>query len=564
MIRFLTAGFALMLAACGGSTDDVQAGSENVEADDGAFATLYTGGTVYTGLDAPQTVESVLVGQNGRIISIGREEDIVSEFIGQIDRVDLGTGTMFPGFVDGHAHLIGIGQRELTLDLSATTSIEQLKEQIASEVDKVSPGTVIYGRGWIETGWPENRMPAASDIDSVSRENPVVLIRADGHALVANSAAIEAAGITDETPDPDGGSIERDDTAAATGIFVDNAMAPLRALVSEPGDQEREAALALGAQVYADRGWTGLHNMSVDPAEAPLMEKLDNQGRLPVRLHNAFNPDGMDLASARRHETDTIQNRSVKLYMDGALGSRGALLFEPYTDRPDTMGLALRARNETLTAFETALENNVQIAVHAIGDRANFDAVTWMSDALAGEPNADDTRWRVEHAQIIRPQDIPLFSEHGIIASMQPSHAIGDLKFAPDRLGQARLAGAYAWSSLLDAGALVVSGSDAPVEVGSPVIEFYAATIRKAVDGTSGRGWHPEEAMSRMEALHSFTLAPAYASFQEDELGTIEPGKWADFSVFDKDLMTVSGPEMLETRAVMTVVAGEIVSTNSP
>ncbi|MEO1475572.1 MAG: amidohydrolase, partial [Pseudomonadota bacterium] len=527
-------------------------------------ATLYSGGTIYTGLETPSTVEAVLVDSGGRILATGPETTLRESFGGELDRLDLEGAIMFPGFVDGHAHLLGIGQRELILDLAATASLEALVETIGDETESLDFNTLVFGRGWIETDWPEGRMPTALDIDPVSQNNPVVLVRADGHALFANTAAMEAAGITDETTDPDGGTIERDDTGAATGIFVDNAMASILTLVDAPSEAEREAALALGAEVYAERGWTGLHNMSVDPADAPLMERLDEDDRLPVRVHNAFNPDGMGLAKARDHETDTISNRAIKIYMDGALGSRGALLFEPYTDRPDTSGLALRSFDNTVETLKAAIAADVQIAFHAIGDRANFFALNWMGDLLAAEANGKDLRWRIEHAQILRPEDIALFARNGIIASMQPSHAIGDLKFAPQRLGPDRRTGAYAWSSLLDSGAVLVSGSDAPVEVGSPLIEFYAATVRKALDGTRGEGWHPEEAMTRFEALQSLTSAPAYASFQENDLGTIEAGKWADFSIFDRDLMTVPDSELLESKAVMTIVAGERVWSANP
>ncbi|MEM9669706.1 MAG: amidohydrolase [Pseudomonadota bacterium] len=555
--------FLLGLVACG-NEEPAPESSEEVKAKAPSAATLYKGGTIYTGLETPFTVAAVLVDADGRIAATGDEDEVLTGISDDVARVDLAGATMFPGFVDGHAHLIGIGQRELVLDLSSTASVSELVEQIASEVEDAQSGAVVFGRGWIETGWPENRMPRALDVDVVSRDNPVVLIRADGHALFANTAAMQAAGIDDSTPNPDGGSIERDETGAATGIFVDNAMGPLVALIDSPGEAEREAALSLGAMVYAERGWTGLHNMSVDPADAPLMQRLDGDGRLPVRVHNAFDPAGMDLAISRAHETDTIQNRAVKIYMDGALGSRGALLFDPYTDRPDISGLALRQREETLDLLKSAAAGDVQIAFHAIGDKANYNALTWMGETLSSEGESLDLRWRVEHAQIVRPQDIPLFTEYGIIASMQPSHAIGDLKFAPARLGTNRLRGAYAWSSLINQNTVLVSGSDAPVEVGSPLIEFYAATIRKALDGTSGDGWHPEEALSRFEALKSLTSAPAYASFQEDELGTIEVGKWADFSVFDRDLMTIPGPEILQAKAVMTVVAGEKVASSTP
>ncbi len=556
---------AMLIAACGapgqpeGAPEAVDAASAGPSEAGGGPYSLYTGGRIYTGLANAASTEAVLVGGDGRIVATGRTSELRGRVPVIASEIDLDGATMFPGFVDGHAHLLGIGQRELTLDLSGTTSLERLVRRIARETRDAAPGTVIFGRGWIETDWPEGRMPSAIDLDSASPDNPVILVRADGHALVANTAAMEQAGIDNETPDPSGGRIERDETGAATGIFVDNAMAALLDLVGAPSRAERETALAVGASVYASRGWTGLHNMSVSPRDARLMEGLDEEGRLPIRVYNSFDESGLDLASERKYETDTIRNRAVKIYMDGALGSRGALLFEPYADRPDTQGLAVRGKDATIGLMAAAREARVQVAVHAIGDKANAEAIDWIAETF-GEPEAARAaRWRVEHAQIVRPQDIARFAEFGIISSMQPSHAIGDLKFAPDRLGLDRLAGAYAWKSFLRAGAVVVAGSDAPVEVGSPMIEFYAATVRKTLEGTSGPGWHPEEAVTRAEALRMLTASPAYASFQDGELGTIEAGKWADFSVFDRDLMRIPADQILETQPVMTVVGGQVV-----
>ena len=469
-------------------------------------------------------------------------------------------GTMFPGFVDGHAHLSGIGSRELTLDLTGTASVGELTTHIEAIVFGAPEDQIFFGRGWIETGWPENRMPNAADLDGAAPVNPVILIRADGHALVANTAAMEAVGINNETPDPEGGKIERDENGKATGIFIDSAMALIRAQIESPTDAEMSLALQTGAEVYASRGWTGLHNMSVTPREAPLMAALDSDGKLPQRVHNAYDAAGFEIAAGRLHETDTIQNRAVKIYMDGALGSRGALLFAPYSDRPDTSGLALRTEADTISLLRDAASQNVQIAFHAIGDKANSDALTWMTNAIQAVAPARLPRWRIEHAQILRPEDIgSRFKNAGIIASMQPSHAIGDLHFVPDRLGPERLAGAYAWRSFLDGGVTVVGGSDAPVEVGSPLIEFYAAIARKDLSGFSGDGWHPEQAVSRAEALAMFTAAPAFASFQEDMLGTIEVGKFADLSVFDTDLMSVPEADILKAEPVATLIAGEIV-----
>ena len=512
--------------------------------------TVYSGGTIYTGRGL-ETVEAVAVDASGTIVMVsppGSQDWDETE----ITHVDLQGAFMFPGFVDGHVHLLGVGQRELTLNLEGTASIAELVTRIERELQGLSSGQVLYGRGWIETGWPEARMPIAADLDAVSPDNPVILTRADGHALVANTAALNAAGITDDTSDVEGGQIERTSEGKATGVLIDNAMAAVLRLVSAPEEADIVAAYVVGAKEYSARGWTGVHNMSVNPQQAALMERLDLEGRLPLRIHNAFDQEGFELAAARQYETDTITNRAVKLYMDGALGSRGALLIQPYSDRPDSQGLSLMAPEILAEQMQRAATEDVQLAIHAIGDLANRHIL----NTFEAGGYAADLRWRIEHTQVLHPDDISRIGVLGLIASMQPSHAIGDLKFAPARLGIERLVGAYAWQSLLGTNARIVGGSDAPVEVGSPLIEFYAAVARKDLSGVSGEGWHPEQALSRSQALALFTSAPAYAAFMEDRLGTIEVGKTADFSVFDRDLMTIPEAEILQTKPVFTVVAG--------
>ena len=548
----ITGAAGLVLAACQGTEAPETANIEPTEQADSRL-TMFTGGTIYTGIGT-ETVEAVTVNDSGRIVAVGASASQDRD-VSEVNLVDLDGAVMFPGFADGHAHLLGIGQREITLSLEGTASVAELVTRIESELQGVAPGQVLGGRGWNETGWPEGRMPSAADLDAVSPDNPVILTRADGHALVANSAALAAAGIDDDTPDVEGGKIERDADGKATGILIDNAMGQALALIATPSEQDIIRAYVVGAAAYSSRGWTGVHNMSVNPAHAPIMERLDLEGRMPLRLHNAYDQEGFALATNRDHETETITNRSVKLYMDGALGSRGALLIEPYSDRPGTSGLSLMEPELLFAAMEQADQSNVQLAIHAIGDLANRRILDTFEQGDYGA----DNRWRIEHTQILHPDDIGRVNALGLIASMQPSHAIGDLKFAPDRLGPNRLYGAYAWSSLLETDAIIVGGSDAPVEVGTPQIEFYAAVARKDLEGFSTEQWNPEQALTREQALTLFTSAPAYAGFMEDDLGTIEVGKLADFTVFDRDIMTIPEAEILEARTVMTVVHGEIV-----
>jgi len=539
---------ALLLAACGAPAAPAP---ENATVPE---ITIISGGTIYTGNPDQPTVEAVIIGPDGRIqatvppVSADWSED-------EVNLIDLKGGVMFPGFTDSHVHLLGVGQRELTLNLEGTASIDELVTRMEAEVSDKAPGSVVFGSGWIETGWPEGRMPTAADLDAVSLDHKIILVRADGHAMVVNSATLAAAGITNDTPEPVGGRIERNADGTANGLLIDNAKGLVAPLLTMPDADGLKTALETGAKLYASRGWTGGHNMSVSPKEIPLMAELDAQGRLPIRLYNALDADGFDIAVGRQMETDTITNRAVKIYMDGALGSRGALLIAPYSDRPDTSGLALMEPDDLTAIMARADAEGVQLAIHAIGDLANRRVLEAVE---AGGYDASH-RWRIEHAQVFAVEDLMRASADGLIASMQPSHAIGDLFFAPARLGIDRLAGAYAWKTLLENGAVIAGGSDAPVEVGSPLIEFYAAVARKSLKGESGEGWHPEQALTRDEALALFTSAAAYAAFEEHDLGTIEPGKLADFTVFDRDLMTIPEAEILEAKPLLTMIGGEVV-----
>ncbi|WP_273185571.1 amidohydrolase [Hyphomonas adhaerens] len=555
MLRIASLALALTLAACSAGQTP-----EAAETEPAQRLTVFTGGTIYTGLPDLPTVDAVVVGEDGRIV--GTAPPLSEDWDeAEIDLVDLKGAYMYPGFTDAHAHLMGIGQRELNLTLEGTASIAELVTRIGAELDGMEPGVLLYGRGWIETGWPEGRVPSAADLDAVSPDNPVILSRADGHAMVVNTAALVAAGITDETENPDGGAIERDADGHATGILIDNAMGLVSSLWTEPDAAAKALALETGAKVYVSRGWTGVHNMSVGPDEAPIMLELAGEGNMPLRLWNAFDAteEGMALAAAQDYEAPTITNHAIKLYMDGALGSRGAQLIKPYSDRPDTSGLSLITNEDLADFMKRADESGIQVAVHAIGDLANQR----LLDIYEAGGYPPEKRWRIEHTQILAPADIARVGDLGLIASMQPSHAIGDLHFAPSRLGMDRLAGAYAWKALIDDGAVVAGGSDAPVEVGSPLIEFYAAVARKDLKGFEGEGWHPEQKLTREQALALFTSAAAYAAFQEDDLGSIEAGKLADFTVFDIDLMTVPEAEILDAKTVMTVVGGKIVYDSS-
>lgn len=558
----LLSGLFFFLAACSGEVP--------IRAD-----VIYTGGTIYTGTEADATVEAVAVG-DGVIVYTGPMQGALDSTKSGARIVTLPeNAVMFPGFTDSHVHLSGIGQRELTLNLDQVTSIEELKAKLLAYREAHPELDRIRGRGWIETHWPEGRFPTAADLDEVAADIPVVLTRADGHASVANTAALEASGVTAETEPPSGGDILKTDDGEPSGMLIDNAMGLVGGLFTDPDAEDVREFVSTGFDVYAARGWTGLHNMSVGATELDALQALALDDEIKLRTYNAVTPDQLDAAINRSPRGHLLTTRAVKIYMDGALGSRGALLVDPYSDAPGTTGLALREKDETMAFFERALDGNVQLAIHAIGDLGNKRALNWIGEAIsthetseedgsAEDEVGDDYRWRIEHAQIVKTEDQSKFAENGIIASMQPSHAIGDLFFAPARLGPDRLGTAYAWKDLMAEGAVIAGGSDAPVEVGDPIIEFYAATVRKGLNGYSDEDWHRDQALSRFEALKLFTQNAAYAAFMEDELGTIEVGKRGDFSVFDQDLMQVGDDEILATKPLMTIVEGKAVWQAEP
>ena len=519
------------------------------------------GGTIYTGLDNLPPVEAVSV-RDGRVVATGTSAGLLKTAGEKTEKVDLGGTFLYPGFTDAHAHLYGIGERETSLDLDEVKSIAELVSVVGEAAKTLPAGQLLYGRGWIETHYPEARFPTRQDLDAVTGDRPTVLERADGHAMVANTAALKAASIDGKPKSqPQGGRIEVDAAGLPTGMLIDNAMAALAVLQTAPSEAQIDATYEKGAAREISLGWTGVHSMSVPATHIPRINALSDAGKLNLRIYNAI--DGADFDRQVFGETadKLVITKAVKLYMDGALGSRGALLNEPYSDRPDTSGLEIAQEEPTLALMQKAYDQNIQVCFHAIGDRGNQLVLDWMQKVFDAAPDkaVADKRWRIEHAQILRLEDVVRFHDMGVIASMQPSHAIGDLYFAPSRIGPRRLLGGYAWRSLIDAGAIIAGGSDAPVEQGDPRIEFYAAVARRDLRGKSGLDWHPEQAVTRAEALKMFTIWPAYASFREADLGTIEPGKLADFTGFTGDLMTIPDDQILKVEPAITVVNGKIV-----
>ena len=523
----------------------------------GAQDLLIHGGPIYTGA---AKVEAVAV-KDGKVVFVGPLASARKAAPGAAD-VDLKGAAAYPGFVDGHAHLSGIGLREMTLTLEGTPSIEALIVRLQDWAAKHPGADPIVGRGWIETHWPEKRFPSRADLDRAVPDRPVVLTRADGHALVANSKMLALAGIGRDTPAPAGGQILKDSAGEPTGMLIDNAMALIEAKLPTPSAATQAQAAKRGVDLYASRGGTGLHNMGASVDEVAMQAALAAQGQLPIRIDNYMSQtegQGVLTKGPSQDPTGLVRTRGVKMYMDGALGSRGAALLAPYADAEGT-GLLLTPPETIKAVLAQAKASGAQIATHAIGDRGNRLVLDAYQQAYGGDAaGLKGARWRVEHAQVLAPDDLPRFAQLGVVASMQPSHAIGDLFFAPDRLGAERLKGAYAWESLLKTGAEIAAGSDAPVEKGDPLVEFYAAAYRHDLKGFAGPQWGLDEAVTRQQALDMLTKGPAYAAFHEDELGTLAVGKPADLSVFSVDLMTAPFADIAKAHAVMTIVNGKVV-----
>lgn len=524
---------------------------------------LIDGGDIITGDDAVPVVGAIAVGANGTVLATGASRADVSELLADdVTVIDLAGATAYPGFTDSHMHLVGVGERELSLNLEGLSGVAELQARLAARVALAEPGEWVVARGWIETHWEPAVFPTRADLDAVAPANPVVLERADGHALVANSRALAAGGVTADRPDPFGGAILRNAGGELTGMLVDNARTLVTRMIPNTAEIPLDRALDAGIARSLSMGWSSLHIADATPALADALISRCRAGALPLRtvLAVEVTPDNMDglLAYVVAHRegcAGRVQIAAIKVSVDGALGSRGAALLVPYADA-DNDGLLMWTEGDLDHVYAAARDAGLQVWTHAIGDRANRWVLDRYEHALAGDTAR---RWRIEHAQHLSEQDIPRFAALGVIPSMQPSHAIGDLHFAPGRVGMARLAYAYAWRSVLDSGAIIPAGTDAPVEAGDPRVEYYAAIARADLQGYQGEGWHPEQAMTREQALAALTRWPAYAAFREGELGCLMPGCRADLTVLGGDLLTVPASEIPDVPVLMTIVDGAIV-----
>jgi predicted amidohydrolase YtcJ len=526
---------------------------------------VLTNAVVHTVDTKRPRAEAVAVRGN-RIVAVGSNAE-VQAFVGSRTRVlDLGGRTVVPGFDDSHAHFLGIGFARLDLDLVGTRSYEEVIERVAAAVKGRRTGEWIRGRGWHEGKWDApvpgsvRGFPTHEALSAVSPDNPVVLDRADGHAVLANARAMAVKGVTRETRPPAGGEIIRAASGEATGVFVDNA----EGLVASPerSSDEIRRALALAMDECLAKGVTSLTDAGAPVEVIGLYRELAAAGRLRTRLYVM----AAGLPTMRvlgRPEVGLggglLTVRSVKLYADGALGSRGAALLEPYSDDPGNSGLLVTPPEGILEAARFALAHGFQVGTHAIGDRANRIVLDAYETALRERPEVKDPRFRIEHAQILDAADIPRFGRLGILAAMQGIHCPSDRPWAPQRLGDARVAeGAYAWRKLLDAGARILNGTDAPVEDVSPIRNFHASVTRQDASGRPPGGFDPDQKLSRAEALRTMTLDAAYGGFAETEKGSIEVGKLADLVVLSQDILSVPDDALMKTEVLATIVDGKI------
>ena len=528
---------------------------------------IVTNARVYTADDARPQAEALAV-RGGRVAFVGSVREALA-LRGPATRVlDLHGATVIPGMTDAHAHLLSLGESLDEVPLFGTTSFEEIVRRVAERARTTPAGSWVRGHGWDQNRWVDTHFPTHDALSRAVPDRPVVLSRIDGHALLANAAAMKAAGVTAVTRDPAGGRVERDAAGNPTGVFVDNAMELIGRAIPPASPAAIRQAIALAITECNRWGLTGIHDAGVDPGVIDVYEAMAREGKYDLRNY-VMVADGDP--ALRKYFARGPQNalydghlwiRSIKIVADGALGSRGAAMLEPYTDDPKNTGLLTTPPERIRSVAIQALRNGFQLNVHAIGDRANRIVLDAFEAALDSVPTADH-RFRIEHAQIISPSDLPRFARLGVIPSMQASHQTRDMYWAVNRIGPTRVLGAYAWGSLLRTGVIIPNGSDFPVEQVDPLISFHSAIARQDADGWPAGGWHPEQRMTRDEALKAMTLWPAVASFSEREIGSLTAGKYADFVVLDQDIMLVPAELVPRTRVVATYLGGRVVYERS-
>jgi predicted amidohydrolase YtcJ len=537
-MRFVQSLVMLALAACGPAAAD----------------TVYTHANGYTLDDAGrvQRFATLVVADDGRILA--RLADGATPPAGKV--IDLKGRTMLPGLIDAHGHIMSLGRQALAVDLTGTTSLDAALAEVKRQAGK---GSWVRGGGWNQELWKLGRFPTAVELDKAVGDRPAWLKRVDGHAGWANNRALALAGITAATPDPEGGRIERDAGGKPTGVLVDAAMALIDSKAPPPTAREEDAAFAKAQQIIASVGLTGVHDAGIDKPTWERYRRAAAAGKLTTRIYAmAFGPENLAAVAPSGPIPwgygDRLALMAMKLQQDGALGSRGAWLRQPYSDAPGQTGLRFHEEGKLRRMVLDATAKGFQVNVHAIGDAAN--GAVLGAFATVPEVRRQALRLRVEHAQIVSPEDLPRFARLGVIASMQPTHATSDKAMAESRLGEKRLAGAYAWKTILNSGARLAGGSDFPVESPNPFFGLHAAVTRQDHDNQPPGGWRPQEALSLPQALAMFTTGAAYAGHAETRVGTLDPGKWADFILLDRDPFAIPATELWKVRVGETWLAG--------
>ncbi|MEZ5333588.1 MAG: amidohydrolase [Thermoanaerobaculia bacterium] len=513
-------------------------------------------------VSSPGAVEGSLAIAGGRILFLGATEAAEAYRGPSTEVIELRGRAVTPGWIDAHSQLLGLGAALSQVDLVGTTSYEEVVQRVAAAAAEVPPGSWIRGHGWDQNDWAVQEFPRHQALTAAVPDHPVWLARIDGHAALLNARAMEQLGVGPASVDPPGGRIVRDEENRPTGVLVDRAR-DIGSAIPDPGAAELGRRLRLAAAYCLERGLTGVTDMGLNGEQIQAYRDALAAGELPLRA--ALFLDGTDssLLESRfaegpwRDPSGRLSIRGVKLYADGALGSRGAALLEPYADDPDNLGLLVTPGDELRSVTAASFRAGFQVGIHAIGDRGSLLALDAMESAFGGEPHPE-ARFRLEHAQVMRPADIERMGRLGVVASVQPTHATSDMPWAEKRIGARRILGAYAWRRMIDAGARLALGSDFPVERVDPLLGLYAAVTRQDLEGDPPGGWMPDQRLTREEALAGFTLDAAWSLFLDDEVGSLEPGKRADLVVFDADPMTVDAPRIPSIHVDLTLVDGAV------
>ncbi len=528
----------------------------------GRVEAVFYNGRIYT-LDGKMTVASAIAVSGGRIAAVGKDEDILGLSHPGTAMYDLKGRTVIPGLVDAHAHFSGYAVSRSWLDLVGTPSLDSIVRLVGTSTTAATSGEWIQGRGWDQNDWETCVFPSRGDIDDVCPENPVLLIRVCGHAALVNTMALKMAGIDSSTPDPMGGKIVKDDKGDPTGILIDEAISLVRDIVPEPDRDRKKDLLRKAARACLAVGLTGVHDMGIGSETASIYMDLYREEQLPIRLTAYYDSDAADIDSLidagliRDFADGRFEVVGVKFYMDGSLGARSAALLDDYSDDPGNRGMLVLDEDEMMKRVLECARRDIPVSVHAIGDRGNR-MILDILEKVNGLSGKTDLRHRIEHAQILHPDDIPRFMQIGVIPSMQFTHCTSDMPWAGDRLGDERLVGAYAWRSLMDTGCRIPGGSDFPVESIDPLLGIYAAVTRMDLDGDPEGGWYAGQCLTVQEAVSSFTIDAARAVNQEDDRGTIEAGKFADFVILSSDIMNVAPHDIPSIDIIATIIGGTV------